>query len=330
MRRAIPLLLALLVAAATVALAGREPANAQDRGSATTISVGDSHACALLRSGEIECWGGNDYGQADAPAGRFIAVSAGGEHTCAVRETGALACWGSDFAGRTDAPEGRFSTVSISPFYNCAVHETSELACWGSDYPGRVEPPTSRHFRAVSAGEEYACGLRESSEIECWGYTFDGQARPPAGPHRALSAGAHHACAVSVGGTVSCWMIYNAAADVPARLRQPSAEPAVAAVAGRIVARRSADGRVEFAWLPTGAAEPVLPQRRYFPTAAPIDRWLRSSPVEVDGVEIGRITARLRADGRIEACFRTSSRAACSQSGYVTDDREWRSVGSAR
>ena len=72
--------------------------------------------------------------------------------------------------------------------------------------------------------------------------------------------------------------------------------------AGRIVARLLEDGRVEFGWQPTGGAR-VLPRQRYFPTDATVDRWLRSSPVEVAGNAIGRINARLRADGRIEFAF---------------------------
>ena len=71
---------------------------------------------------------------------------------------------------------------------------------------------------------------------------------------------------------------------------------------GRIVARLLDDGRVEFGWQPAGGAR-VLPRQRYFPTDATIDRWLRSSPIEVEGTEIGRINARLRADGRIEFAF---------------------------
>ena len=73
--------------------------------------------------------------------------------------------------------------------------------------------------------------------------------------------------------------------------------------AGRIVARRVADGRVEFGWQPEGSDERVLPSSRYFPTNARVDRWLNSSPVEVNGLEIGRINARLRTDGRIEFAF---------------------------
>ena len=71
---------------------------------------------------------------------------------------------------------------------------------------------------------------------------------------------------------------------------------------GRIVARRLGDGRTEFGWQPTGAAR-VLPSARYFPANVGHQRWLNSSPVEVDGAEIGRINARLRGDGRIEFAF---------------------------
>ena len=72
--------------------------------------------------------------------------------------------------------------------------------------------------------------------------------------------------------------------------------------AGRIVARLLDDGRVEFGWQPSGG-ERVLPRQRYFPADATVDRWLRSSPVEVGGAEIGRINARLLGDGRIEFAF---------------------------
>lgn len=75
---------------------------------------------------------------------------------------------------------------------------------------------------------------------------------------------------------------------------------------GRIVARRLSDGRTEFGWLPEGSTARVLPSQRYFPINARVDRWLRSSPIEVNGIEVGRINARLRADGRIEFAFTPS------------------------
>ena len=87
------------------------------------------------------------------------------------------------------------------------------------------------------------------------------------------------------------------ALDLPSAQAQSEDEQA-----GRIVARRLDDGRTEFGWRPAGGAR-VLPRLRYFPTDAAVGRWLNSSPVEVDGAEIGRINARLRDDGRIEFAF---------------------------
>ena len=96
-------------------------------------------------------------------------------------------------------------------------------------------------------------------------------------------------------------------------LRITAPEPAVGAppsygmqpesASGRIVARRLADDRTEFGWLPAGAEERVLPRGRYFPADARVGRWLNSTPVVVDGVELGRINARRLADGRIEFAF---------------------------
>ena len=82
----------------------------------------------------------------------------------------------------------------------------------------------------------------------------------------------------------------------------PSAAAQSDEQAGRIVAQRLADGRTEFGWQPTGG-ERVLPSARYFPPNVPVGHWLNSSPVEVEGVVIGRINARMLADGRIEFAF---------------------------
>ena len=92
------------------------------------------------------------------------------------------------------------------------------------------------------------------------------------------------------------------AAIIAADLTPPAAAQSEDETTGRIVARRLDDGRVEFGWQPTGGAR-VLPRQRYFPADATVDRWLRSSPVEVNGAEIGRINARLLSDGRIEFAF---------------------------
>ncbi len=72
------------------------------------ISAGGSHTCALLETGDINCWGDNDRGQIgdNSTSNRpkpvrvewtdsgFIAVEAGGKHTCALLKSGGVVCWG--------------------------------------------------------------------------------------------------------------------------------------------------------------------------------------------------------------------------------------------
>ncbi|MCB9373666.1 MAG: hypothetical protein H6518_12980 [Microthrixaceae bacterium] len=90
---------------------------------ATAVSAGLLHTCALLDGGQVKCWGGNGSGRlgigssdtrgdqagemGDAlptvalGTGRTaIAITAAGVHTCALLDDGRVKCWGSGFAGR--------------------------------------------------------------------------------------------------------------------------------------------------------------------------------------------------------------------------------------
>jgi alpha-tubulin suppressor-like RCC1 family protein len=84
--------------------------------SASDVSLGTNHGCALLADGHVECWGANAYGQlgagtesgpetcsAEACSTRPVEVSnitnavqigAGGFHACAVLSDGHVDCWG--------------------------------------------------------------------------------------------------------------------------------------------------------------------------------------------------------------------------------------------
>ena len=81
--------------------------------SAIAITAGEFHACAVLRSGSVKCWGYNGYGQlgngtttsSNIPV-RVQAVNAptrmaaGGEHTCALFSGGVMRCWGYNGQGQ--------------------------------------------------------------------------------------------------------------------------------------------------------------------------------------------------------------------------------------
>ena len=102
-------------------------------------------ACAIRESGEAVCWGNNDYGQADAPSGRFAAVSVGDAHACGLRESGEVVCWGdNNLYSQTDAPEGRFRALSAGSYHSCAIRESGELACWGALTPAATVPDSLR------------------------------------------------------------------------------------------------------------------------------------------------------------------------------------------
>ena len=198
------------------------------------ISAGYNHNCAIRESREIECWGGDHFGQSSPPAGSFSAVSTGALHTCAIRDTAAIECWGADiwsewnteteeweevYVGQTDAPTGSFSAVNAGILHTCAIRDTGAIECWGRNDDGESDAPTGS-FAAVSAGERHTCAIRESGAIECWGsnsqlvwdergiYEADGggQTDARAGSFSAVSAGNQYNCAIRAGsGAIECW-----------------------------------------------------------------------------------------------------------------------------
>ena len=190
----------------------------------------------MTESGELSCWGRTGGGPARVPAGRYQALSVGGAHACALSEAGAIDCWDRNNVGQTEAPEGRFIQLSAGRDHSCAVREDAALVCWGGDL-----------FYGTPLARDYVAPLgSETDDL--------------------LSA------------TVL--------------------EPLEA----RIVARLLSNGSIEFGLQPEGE-ERILPQSRFFPTSARIDRWLVSSDVDYQGELLGRITARLLESGQVEFAF---------------------------
>ncbi len=92
----------------------------------------------------------------------------------------------------------------------------------------------------------------------------------------------------------------NPTIPVPEAVDDPVA--ALSVSAHRLLARVLEDGRVEFGVDLTNG-ERALPSQRSLSVDAPEGVWLRTAPIRVDGVELGRIHARRLSAGLVQATY---------------------------
>jgi hypothetical protein len=171
----------------------------------TQVDAGWSHNCALRDDGTLACWGSNDWGESEPPAGSFTQVSAGGGYTCARRPDATLVCWGLNYLDRATPPPGTYAQVSAGAIHGCAVRTDGTLACWGDNGWGQLDGIPSGTFTQVSAAVYHSCAVRTGGLLACWGWDFWGQASPPSGTFTQVSVKDEHSCGLRSDGTVACW-----------------------------------------------------------------------------------------------------------------------------
>ncbi len=205
-------------------------------GTATAITAGYVHTCALLDNDAVKCWGHNDNGQlglgdtayrGDAagemgatlptvdlgPGHTAKAITAGYNHTCALLDDDTVKCWGYNLWGQLGLGDNAYRGDAAGEMG--AALPTVDLG------PGHTA-------RALTAGAAHTCALLDDTTVKCWGYNLYGQlglgtqddqgnqagemgaALPTVdlGPGRtakALTAGNSHTCAVLDDDTVKCW-----------------------------------------------------------------------------------------------------------------------------
>ena len=141
-------------------------------GPAQQIAVGGAHACALLASGEVQCWGhGNDgslgYGSLDHIGDDEVPAAVGTldldepalqlfvswRHNFVLLAGGRLRCWGFNIAGNLGYGHtqtigddetlaglgdvslgGEVVDVSLGLETSCAILAGGDLRCWGNNY----------------------------------------------------------------------------------------------------------------------------------------------------------------------------------------------------
>ncbi|MTB08034.1 MAG: hypothetical protein F2934_13005, partial [Actinobacteria bacterium] len=131
------------------------------------ITVGGGHACALLSTGAVKCWGTNGQGElgdgtstgSNVPVGvqglnsGVVSISAGTNSTCALLADRSVRCWGRNSEGalgigQTGGPRfvptavvglpGEAVAATVTGWGGCALIEDGSLYCWGYGASGQV------------------------------------------------------------------------------------------------------------------------------------------------------------------------------------------------
>jgi alpha-tubulin suppressor-like RCC1 family protein len=180
----------------------------------SAIAVNGTHVCALLTTGNVQCWGDNSSGQlGDGNGGEGIysnspvtvsglsgvtAITGGYAHSCALTGAGGVLCWG-------DGESGQLGDGSSG----AGVYATTPIQVSG----------LSSGIHAIAAGGYHTCALTSAGGVLCWGDNTHGQlgdgsntSRVTPTPVSGLSSGVIaivadylHSCALTQSGSVLCW-----------------------------------------------------------------------------------------------------------------------------
>ena len=184
-------------------------------GNASAVVAGERHACALLDTGAVRCWGANEHGQLGNPISGdqsapvdvvglpdpAIALATGANHTCAVLNQGSVYCWGNNSVGQLNGSAGTDSvtpilvpnlapaiSVAAGSEHSCALLQSGSVSCWGSDAFGQLGdgPNTvtasstsvinlAPGVQFLSAGGGHTCAATNTGILQCWGHNNNGQ-----------------------------------------------------------------------------------------------------------------------------------------------------------
>ncbi|MDG1550697.1 MAG: hypothetical protein P8Q95_03130, partial [Candidatus Poseidoniaceae archaeon] len=173
---------------------------------ATEISVGSTHNCALLDNNYVSCWGDGRYGrignlnnaavQQTSPLNTTIipdglnvtSISTGREHVCAILNDNSALCWGSGPIGSTSGKRYYFGnqipiSIKSGNGFSCVILDNYSVNCWGENQHGTlginsttdkltpqyVDLGLGRTAKSISTQYDHICAILDDNSLKCWG-----------------------------------------------------------------------------------------------------------------------------------------------------------------
>lgn len=178
----------------------------------TKVSIYRSHACALLNTGSVKCWGENTFGE--------LGDSSFNQSLTPVTASNL-------------GNSAQILDIKLSLNSTCILKTDNHVYCIGNNIYGNLgdgNPTVSLKIPtkvfnsgasiiAGTKGESHTCYINSSNGVECWGYNYYGQVGDNTNSSRAvptavtglssgvtaISAGRYHTCALLTAGDVKCW-----------------------------------------------------------------------------------------------------------------------------
>lgn len=174
----------------------------------TMLALTWAQACGIEPTGELWCWGKNDFGQvgdgttiervgpvvvgSDVPGWGQVAI--GGYRTCALSSEKRLYCWGAlDESGagadlvlvptEHQAMANDWTRIALNVGTGtCGVKDDGTLWCWGANASGELGDGTTTsravptqeatqrtNWSKVVMGNQHTCATTDEGELYCWG-----------------------------------------------------------------------------------------------------------------------------------------------------------------